>query len=835
MSIFESKEFWSTSVSKNKEEEFDRNSISTGIIEQSQKTCVSVGSFSGNLRIYTPSFGDNSSNTLKFSKKFEEPILQTEIGNFTRANNNIDQLAILLIHRLFVIKFKDFKPGNNSIEFEHKLKRNGHNLTKARVGDKNYDIIFVQSIDGAISIYEGENFINMVVLSEVYFPGQMGYLNTKDSLVISNTAYEIECYSFNSLATLKNDNSSQIVKQFNHIWKVNLGELSTQIQIVFNKINKREEIVVLTETLLNLINSNGTLLYQKKLDFEPMCFYAYNITDDNYIKNQIFDLMCLISSTYHHIMIYKGFQLAWVAKVFDTPIYISLNNFENIQSLIVTLNDFGNLNVLYLGMEKIKNMKLIKTKDIDPKKMVKEREKLTQIINSYEKGIFINDKENALKINALVHKEIFYVKGRDDNKVFHKDNYGKILESLVQLEFEYGSQEANDIHVNIICPYNIICDDPIFVIPSLGSNSNNNIKKNLKFRVIEQYYPTFITIDVYTSYYAIEKNEKIIKSSSISFELPLGLFVKVENEAKSNLKFSITLETDKPSMKLNDIFDDLDQSFPDYDLIKNKSNSVLFVYPNKKEVAVNLGKAKGTYSIESDNFESILFILNQIVYRLKEKYKDINYWINDKFKVKDYFFRVKEHYELIQKKKDLLKNLEKYTSLYTNLQKNLLNKYQKKTPPKLANIDFFLKNVYKDIVAESDLVQKTNNEIKSLYRDIYIWTESIIYLTKLRARLNDEEYQLLKSVFPLDNINNNENNWEDITYYNMINLDLYYFEEKEKLKEISGNIDFDQWEKEFRNILSFILTRKGIFNKQKLNNSSNISESSNVKNSTNND
>ena len=484
MSIFESKEFWSTSVSKNKEEEFDRNSISTGILEQSQKTCISVGSFSGNLRIYTPSFGDNSSNTLKFSKKFEEPILQTEIGNFTRANNNIDQLAILLIHRLFVIKFKDFKPGNNSIEFEHKLKRNGHNLTKARVGDKNYDIIFVQSIDGAISIYEGENFINMVVLSEVYFPGQMGYLNTKDSLVISNTAYEIECYSFNSLATLKNDNSSQIVKQFNHIWKVNLGELSTQIQIVFNKINKREEIVVLTETLLNLINSNGTLLYQKKLDFEPMCFYAYNITDDNYIKNQIFDLMCLISSTYHHIMIYKGFQLAWVAKVFDTPIYISLNNFENIQSLIVTLNDFGNLNVLYLGMEKIKNMKLIKTKDIDPKKMVKEREKLTQIINSYEKGIFINDKENALKINALVHKEIFYVKGRDDNKVFHKDNYGKILESLVQLEFEYGSQEANDIHVNIICPYNIICDDPIFVIPSLGSNSNNNIKKNLKFRVI---------------------------------------------------------------------------------------------------------------------------------------------------------------------------------------------------------------------------------------------------------------------------------------------------------------------------------------------------------------
>ena len=832
MSIFESKEFWSISVTKDKEEEFDRNSISTGILDQSQKTCISVGSFSGNLRIYSPSFGDNTSNTLKFSKKFEEPILQTEIGNFTRANNNIDQLAILLIHKLLVIKFKDFKPGTESLEFEHKLKRNGHNLTKARVGDKNYDIIFIQSIDGAISIYEGENFINIVVLSEVYFPGQIGYLNQKDSLIISNTAYEIECYSFNSLATLKNDISSQTIKQLNHNWKVNIGELSTQIQVVFNKINRREEIVVLSETLLNLIDSNGNLLYQKKLDFEPMCFYAYNITDENYTKNQIFDLMCLISSTYHHIMIYKGFQLAWVAKVFDTPIYISLNNFENIQSLIITLNDMGNLNVLYLGMEKVKNMKLIKTKDMDPKKMIKEREKLSQIIDNYEKGIFINDKENALKINALVHKDIFYNKGRDDNKIFYKDNYGKIIESMVQLEFEYGSQEANDIHVNIICPYNIICDEPIFVIPSLGANSNNKIKKTLKFRVVENYYPTFINIDVYTSYYAVEKYDKIMKSSSISFELPLGLFIKVDTESKNNLKYSITLETNKPSVKINDIFNDLDQSFPDYDIIKTKTHSALFIYPNKKEVSVNLTKTNGVYNIESDNFECILFITEQIANRLKEKYKDINYWINDKFKVKDYFYKVKEHYELIQRKKKLMENLEKYTSLYTNLQKNLLNKYQKKTPPKLSNIDFFLKNVYKDIANQSELVQKVNNDIKLIYRDIYIWTESIIYLTKLRAQLSDEEYQIFKGTFPLDNINNNENTWEDVTYYNMKNLDLLYFEEKDKLKEINNNVDFELWEKEFRNILSSILSRKGIFNKEK---SSNIGESNNIKISMNTD
>ena len=830
MSIFEAKEFWSTSISKNKSEEFDKNSISVGVLDSSGKTSISVGSFSGNLRIYYPSFG-NSINSLKFEKKFEEPILQTEMGNFSRINNNINQLAVLLIHKLIVYKFKDFTPGNQSIEFEHKLKRNGHNLIKARVGDKNYDIIFVQSIDGAISIYEGENFINIVVLSEVLFPGQLGYLNQKDCLVISNTAYEIECYNFNNLASLKNDiTSSNMNRQCHHIWKVNLGELSTQMQIVYNNLNKKEEIVILSETLLNLINSNGVLLYQKKLDFEPMCFYAYNITDNNYKKNEIFDLMCMVSSTYHHIMIYKGLELAWVTRVFDIPIYISLNNFENIQSLIVTLSDVGNLNVVYLGMDKVKNMKLIKTKDIDPKIMIKEREKLGEIIDKYEKGIFINDKENGLKINALVHKDIFFNNGRDENKIFYKDNYGKIIESMVQLEFEYNSPEANDIHINIICPYNIICDDPIFEISSLGTNiKNNKIKKNLKFRVLEQYYPTFDNIEVYATYYAIEKNEKIMKTSSIKFELPIGLFIKVDYENKNNLKYKINLQTDKNSLKINEIFDDLDQSFPDYDVIKNKTNSISFIYPNKKEVAVNLDKNRGCYIIESDNFESILFITNQIVIRLKNKFKDINYWINDKFKVKEYFFRIRDHYDLIQKKKNLLKNLEKYTSLYTNLQKNLLNKYQKKTPPKLSNIDFFLKNVYKDIVNQSELVEKNNNEIKLIYKDIYIWTENIIYLTKLRAKLCDDEYDLLKNVFPLDNINNNENSWEDVTYFNMMNLELMYFEEKDNLREINDNIDFDLWEKQFRNILNNIFTRKGIFQKGNLSESNNDNVNKSIK------
>ena len=85
------------SHSKNKNEEFDRNSTSTGNIGNNNK---------GNLLIYFPSFRNNSPNTLIFERKIEEPILQMETRNFSQMNGNVSHSAILLIHKLLIYRFK---------------------------------------------------------------------------------------------------------------------------------------------------------------------------------------------------------------------------------------------------------------------------------------------------------------------------------------------------------------------------------------------------------------------------------------------------------------------------------------------------------------------------------------------------------------------------------------------------------------------------------------------------------------------------------------------------------------------------------------------------------
>ena len=205
MSIFESKDYWSTVVAN--DEEFDANSICIDNIdnESLNKNKIIVSSFKGILRIYEPIFGEYHNEHLLFEKNYEAPILQIDSGNFV-TNSNEKQLVILQSKKMIVVKFSNLKGVTQTKTcFEHRLVRNGYNLCLGKIGGKNYHCIFVQSIDGCISIYEQESLVNSIVISEIYLPGSISFLPKKDCLLVSNTSYEIECYSFNHLAIAKGD------------------------------------------------------------------------------------------------------------------------------------------------------------------------------------------------------------------------------------------------------------------------------------------------------------------------------------------------------------------------------------------------------------------------------------------------------------------------------------------------------------------------------------------------------------------------------------------------------------------------------------------------------
>ncbi len=119
--------------------------------------------------------------------------------------------------------------------------------------------------------------------------------------------------------------------------------------------------------------------------------------------------------------------------------------------------------------------------------------------------------------------------------------------------------------------------------------------------------------------------------------------------------------------------------------------------------------------------------------RLNEFYKyDIEYYIEDEFNFADFFILVENHFKSQLAKKKINLELEKYSSLYTIVQKSLLMKFKEKNPPKLNNLDFLLKNIYRSINKITDEIMNLNSEIKSLSQDIKIWVDLLLFKLKLR-------------------------------------------------------------------------------------------------------
>ena len=75
--------------------------------------------------------------------------------------------------------------------------------------------------------------------------------------------------------------------------------------------------------------------------------------------------------------------------------------------------------------------------------------------------------------------------------------------------------------------------------------------------------------------------------------------------------------------------------------------------------------------------------------------------------------------------------------------------------------------------------------------------------------MSEQHYQILKSAFPLDNVSNSDNCWEEVIFANMGNLILYYFKGSNNLQEIKNNTDLDKWTKYSMTLFKNIINKHG--------------------------
>eukprot|EP00350_Pseudokeronopsis_sp_OXSARD2_P005124 CAMPEP_0170542984 /NCGR_PEP_ID=MMETSP0211-20121228/2244_1 /TAXON_ID=311385 /ORGANISM="Pseudokeronopsis sp., Strain OXSARD2" /LENGTH=202 /DNA_ID=CAMNT_0010846231 /DNA_START=150 /DNA_END=758 /DNA_ORIENTATION=- len=199
------------------------------------------------------------------------PILQVSCGRYSPEAEVC--LAVLYSRKLIVYMVA---PQESHLELPvlsgHSFDRNAFNFISGKFGKGKQEIICVQSVDGALFFIENEVFIFQIQLPDFLIPGPMLYASNIDSLILTNSNLELECYKFQSLKAFTNNNiNAQKAAQQNENqpknikldpdWVCNVGEQVNHLQYHPNAVLQKHDIVAVGEQTFFVLNERGLIRF----------------------------------------------------------------------------------------------------------------------------------------------------------------------------------------------------------------------------------------------------------------------------------------------------------------------------------------------------------------------------------------------------------------------------------------------------------------------------------------------------------------------------------------------------------------------------------------------
>ncbi|KAI9561720.1 hypothetical protein GHT06_012680 [Daphnia sinensis] len=278
MSLFKSRDWWNTKCGI--DETFGAfhmciasyESTVNGIVKQ----IVIVGSLEGYLRLYDPKPPSSPETSclsdLQLETQLALPILAVLSGRF----NNTEGLHVAVLHpmhlRILRIVINENTELNShcTVDFmyEHRLPLHGYALI---AGPSN--VLCVQSLtEGILMFFENERVGVSCSLPTLHLlPSPICYVSSTESFIVIDSSWNLQCYSYQSLAnSTMEQQSSRTPGTSNKLlydWEFELSEPAIDVQ------NLGSYIVILGERhLYCLKDSDGTMIWVRKLDYHPMCF-----------------------------------------------------------------------------------------------------------------------------------------------------------------------------------------------------------------------------------------------------------------------------------------------------------------------------------------------------------------------------------------------------------------------------------------------------------------------------------------------------------------------------------------------------------------------------------
>uniref|UniRef100_A0A2I3HRD7 Bardet-Biedl syndrome 9 n=1 Tax=Nomascus leucogenys TaxID=61853 RepID=A0A2I3HRD7_NOMLE len=735
MSLFKARDWWSTILGD--KEEFDQGCLCLANVDNSGngQDKIIVGSFMGYLRIFSPhpaKTGDGAqAEDLLLEVDLRDPVLQVEVGKFVSGTEML-HLAVLHSRKLCIYSVSgtlgNVEHGNQyqiKLMYEHNLQRTACNMTYGSFGGvKGRDLICIQSMDGMLMVFEQESYAFGRFLPGFLLPGPLAYSSRTDSFLTVSSCRQVESYKYQVLAFATDADKRQETEQQKLgsgkrlvvDWTLNIGEQALDICIVsFNQ--SASSVFVLGERNFFCLKDNGQIRFMKKLDWSPSCFLPYCSVSEGTINT-------LIGNHNNMLHIYQDVTLKWATQLPHIPVAVRVGCLHDLKGVIVTLSDDGHLQCSYLGTDpSLFQAPNVESRELNYDELDVEMKELQKIIKDVNKsqGVWpMTEREDDLNVSVVV-----------------SPNFDSVSQAT---DVEVGTDLVPSVTVKVTL-------------------QNRVILQKAKLSVYVQ-PPLELTCDQFTFEFMNRNPDGIPRVIQCKFRLPLKL-ICLPGQPSKTASHKITIDTNKSPVSLLSLFPGFASQSDD-----DQVNVMGFHFLGGARVTLLASKTSQRYRIQSEQFEDIWLITDELILRLQEYFekqgvKDFACSFSGSIPLQEYFELIDHHFELRINGEKLEELLSERAVQFRAIQRRLLARFKDKTPAPLQHLDTLLDGTYKQVIALADAVEENQGNLFQAFTRLKSATHLVILLIGLWQKLSADQVAILEAVFlPLQE-DTQELGWEE--------------------------------------------------------------------------
>uniref|UniRef100_A0A8D0VPI5 Protein PTHB1 n=1 Tax=Sus scrofa TaxID=9823 RepID=A0A8D0VPI5_PIG len=523
-------------------------------------------------------------------------------------------------------------------------------------------------------------------------------------------------------------------------WTLNIGEQALDICIVsFNQ--SASSVFVLGERNFFCLKDNGQIRFMKKLDCSPSCFLPYCSVSEGTINT-------LIGNHNNMLHIYQDVTLKWATQLPHVPVAVRVGCLHDLKGVIVTLSDNGHLQCSYLGTDpSLFQAPKVESRELNYDELDTELKELQKIIKDVNKsqGVWpITEREDDLKISAMVSPNFDSVSQATDVEVG-----ADLVPSVtvkVTLQNRVGLQKIK-LSIYVQPPLVLTCDQ--FTFEFMG-----------KYFKIFFFFVSCLFRAAPVAYGGSQARG-IPRVIQCKFRLPLKL-ICLPCQPSKTASHKLTIDTNKSPVSLLNLFPGFASQSED-----DQVNVMGFRFLGGSRVTLLASKTSQRYRIQSEQFEDLWLITNELIIRLQEYFekqgiKDFACSFSGSMPLQEYFELIDHHFELRINGENLEELLSERAVQFRAIQRRLLTRFKDKTPAPLQHLDTLLDGTYKQVIALADAVEENQGNLFQSFTRLKSATHLVILLIGLWQKLSADQIAILEAAFlPLQQ-DAQELGWEEM-------------------------------------------------------------------------